>query len=396
MRPEDFASESPGRLEPTEFDERAGSGPGGVRRVRGVGFVPDSLPPKSLRRDELLDALYDPLMTAERSLSLLEGCGRNLKNPHLLIGPFVRREARLSSAIENTFASAEQLALFEFDPSTVDNRDEVREVYNYVRALEHGLRSKLPVCIRLIQEMHGILLDGIRRPNVRPGRFRDTQNAIGREGGSFADARYVPPPAAHMRDSMHQFEQYIHEDDHLPRLVRFALIHYQFEAIHPFDDGNGRLGRLLIPLLLCEQGQLTKPLVYVSGYFEQHRQQYYDLLLRVSTHGDWLAWIHFFLEALHVQAEDAILRADRLNTLRESYYDALQTKRASATLMRIVDMLFERPSLTISEVADRVGINYSPASTAVGRLVERRILVEATGRRKNRVYVAPEILKVID
>lgn len=345
---------------------------------------------------EFFGALFQSVLDAERALSALDGAASQLPNPHLLIGPFLRREAKLSSAIENTFASAEQLALFEFDPTSVENRDEVREVFNYVRALEHGLQSELPICLRLIKEMHKILLDGVRRSAGRPGAFRTIQNAIMREGDGFTRAKFVPPPPALVEGCLAHLERFIHAESQIPRLVRFALVHYQFETIHPFDDGNGRLGRLLITLQLCKQAQMSKPLVYVSGYFEQHRSQYTDLLYGVSTRGEWYEWIRFFLEAIRSQAEDALGRAKRLWALRDDYQARVREKRASALLPQIVDQLFLRPSLTIAEVRRLADINANTASAIVNRLCDKGILHEATGRKRDRIFVATKILEIIE
>ncbi|MBL0922372.1 MAG: Fic family protein [Phycisphaerales bacterium] len=362
-----------------------------------MSFVPNPLPP-GLERTELLARLFDPLIAAERAIAQLEGSARQLKNPHILIGPFSRREAMLSSAIEDTHASAEQMALFEFEPDFVENRDEVQEVVNYVRALEVGLASDLPVCKRLIRDLHERLLRNVRRANARPGEFRRTQNAIGGGGGSFsfAAAKFVPPPPQRLQESLDAFERYANTSDGLPHLVRVALMHYQFEAIHPFDDGNGRVGRLLIGLMLCHPEHLSKPLVYVSAYFEKHRDRYYELLFEVSSRGGWYEWIEFFLQAVATQAVDAIGRAQRLADLREDMHRRVRKKRASALLPEIVDHLFVAPSVTARHVCELTGVQPNSAYSAIEKLVEANILVEGTGRRKGTVYYAPEILRAID
>jgi len=396
MRPDDFGPCSPGRLVPVEFGERAPDTPGGAVTVRrGSGFVPDPLPPRTLGRREILDALYDAIAAAERALSVLEGATQQLHNPHLLIGPFLTREAKLSSAIENTFASARELALFDLDARAVDDRDQTREVMNYIRALEHGLRSELPLCLRLLREMHAVLMKGVPTRARRIGDFRSGQAAIG-STERFEEARYVAPPAGELQPCLDAFESYLATPDDLPRLVRFALLHYQFEAIHPFEDGNGRLGRLLIVLQLCKQAQMTHPAIYVSGFFEAHRQDYYDLLLRVSTDGAWLDWIRFFLRAVESQAIDALSRARRIIELNQQHQKRVREKRASALLPVLVDRLYERPALTIAEVSRICRVTPRAAALAVRRLVEKGILVEATGRKKNRIFIAPEILDVIE
>jgi len=392
-----FTKKSPGQLKPTTFTEtKWRRDHWESEQTRGYGFVPDPLPPK-INPSELLVDLYGPIVDAERNLSLLEGTARRLPNPHLLVGVFSRREAILSSAIEDTFASAEELALFDFDPSTVDNRDPAREVSNYVKALEHGLNSKLPICLRLIREMHALLLQGVNRQDVTPGEFRNTQNAIGPKGCAFKQARFVPPPPDFIPSCLDRLEQFINaQDTQLPRLVRFALIHYQFEAIHPFLDGNGRLGRLLVTLMICRQGQLTQPLVYVSGYFEQHREVYYDLLYRVSVEGVWTQWVQFFLVAVATQANDAVDRADRLLDLQADLHQRVRRKQSSALLPKLIDELFMSPAVTLAKAQRVLDCSTQTASNLIGRLVEHDILVEATGRRHGRVFVCRQILDLIN
>ena len=394
MKRDEFSDDAPGELISTSFREhRIRDGARHDAEVTGVAFCPSPLPP-NLPLGEMLPKIYPVLLEAERNLSLLEGIASRISNPHLLIGPFSRREAILSSRIENTFASARELALFEEDPQALeDDRDDVREVHNYVSALNHGLASERPISINLIRDMHRILLRSVRGEDKRPGEFRDRQNAIG--GNTFESSRFVPPPTLRVLDCMRDLETFIHKKDDIPRLVRFAMVHYQFEAIHPFLDGNGRVGRLLITLLLCAQSQLTKPLVYVSGYFEANRQEYYDRLFEVSTRNRWIPWIEFFLRAVATQAEDARSRADRLIALQEEFQTMVREKRASAKLVEVVDGLFAKPSVTIQDVQDLTGMTPTAAGNLVKRLVEKAILVEATGKRRDRVFVAPKILNVI-
>ncbi len=267
----DFAADQAGRL---------------ITAPQGYwAFVPNPLPPSV----NLTWDLVGKISEADRALSELAGVARTLPNPHLLIGPFIRREAVLSSRIEGTQASLSDLFFFEasgtIDPQTPD----VREVSNYVKALEHGLArlKKLPVSLRLIREMHEQLMGGARGDHLTPGEFRRSQNWIGPPGCTLMDAVYVPPPEDEMTEALDHLEKYLHSASSLPPLVRLALIHYQFEAIHPFLDGNGRIGRLLLTLLLCAEGLLPHPLLYLSAYFERHRQEYYRLLLAVSQSGHW-------------------------------------------------------------------------------------------------------------
>lgn len=236
----------------------------------------------------------------------LSGMGRRLPNPHLLIGPFLHREAILSSRIEGTHATAKELVLFEAMPQSLSTPD-VKEVANYVQAMKYGLArlKELPVCLRLIKELHEILLKGVRGDQHRPGEFRDEQNLIGEQGQSPAQARFVPPPHKDMIEALYALEKYMATPTDIPVLIQLALIHYQFETIHPFMDGNGRIGRLLTTLLLCERGCLPDPLLYLSAYFERNRDAYMDALLLVSQRGSWEDWIIFFLRGVLEQAKDA-------------------------------------------------------------------------------------------
>ena len=391
----DFTDKSPGRLEPTTFTETvAEDGVLVATQVEGRGFVPNPLPPDVEPASFLFD-LYPLILAADRNLSLLEGTARRLPNPHLLTGVFARREAILSSAIEDTFASAEDLALLELSPTEVEDRDAAREVANYVRALEHALSSELPICLRLIRDLHAILLEGVRRPGVLPGEFRKSQNAIGR-GHRFSQAKFVPPPPSFVTPCLRELEAYLNREDKLfPRLVRFAFVHYQFEAIHPFTDGNGRVGRLLITLMLCRQAQLSSPLVYVSAFLEQNRNRYSNLLYRVSTQGAWQEWTAFFLEAVASQAEDAVRRADRLLDLQAEWHELVHEKRASPFLPGLVDRLFHSPFLNAAAVVDELRVTPKTAGALIRRLVDKGILAQTTKRSRGRVYAARKIIELI-
>ena len=317
MLREDFGSASPGELVRTSFEEHGLENGQPVTLITdGWAFVPDPLPPTGLALKELLGELYGELITAERSLARLDGIGEDLLNASLLWAPLAHREAILSSRIEDTIASAEELASIEAGEKP--ERREALEVSNYVKALNHGLRSDLPVCCRLMREMHSVLLSrGVRGSDARPGEFRIDQNYIGNQEDGFTDARFVPPPAGtHLTSGLDSFEKYANQNSYgLPKLVAIALMHYQFETIHPFRDGNGRIGRLIAALSLCKMNLLREPFVYLSGYFEPRREQYNDLMLRVSTSGRWLPWIRFFLNAIAMQSADA---ANRIRKLRKT------------------------------------------------------------------------------
>ncbi len=380
MQPSDFKQDKCGKLVRTPQGYRA--------------YVPDPLEPQLELRLPMVSALSD----ADRALSELAGIARTLPNPHLLIGPFIRREAVLSSRIEGTQASFSDLLFFEAASLREDEVPDVREVANYVRALEYGLArlSELPLCLRLIREIHAKLMEGVRGQEQTPGEFRNRQNWIGRPGCSLTQAIYVPPPVEEMQEALHAFEKYLHAQSELPPLIRMALIHYQFEAIHPFLDGNGRVGRLLITLLLCAEGMLSQPLLYLSAFFERRRDEYYRYLLGVSQQGQWNEWISFFLQAVATQARDAIRRSDKLLALWRSYRSKMQAARASALLLRLVDDLFEYPALTNPLASKRLSVTPRAAQLNINKLLDAAILKEATGRARNRVYIAPEIISIIE
>jgi len=364
-----------------------------VRAAQGYfAYVPAPLEPEIHLDIELVRVLSD----ADRAISELAGIARTLPNPHLLIGPFVRREAVLSSRIEGTQASYSDLLFFDAAQLRETEVPDVREVSNYVRALEHGLKrlDELPLSLRLIREMHERLLAGVRGGNQTPGEFRRSQNWIGAPGCTLMDATYVPPPVVEMEEALDAFENYLHRQSRLPALIRLALIHYQFEAIHPFLDGNGRIGRLLVTLLLCIEGILPQPLLYLSAFFERHRNDYYAHLLEVSQKGQWTNWIKFFLRAVMAQSKDAIERSDRLLALWQGYRDRLQEARASALLLQLVDNLFQLPITTNSLAVEKLSVTPRSAQLNIDKLVEAGILREATGNRRNRVYVADQIVEI--
>jgi Fic family protein len=338
------------------------------------------------------------LAEAERAVGRLSGVGTTLPNPYLLINPFIRREAVLSSRIEGTQASLSDLLFFEAAPSAPARVADVHEVANYVRALESGLEPerKLPLSLRLIREMHRILMTGVGGSHLTPGEFRRSQNWIGPPGSKLDDAIVVPPPVPEMNAALDALEKHLHDRSDLPALIRLALIHYQFEAIHPFLDGNGRIGRLLISLLLCEWRLLPSPLLYLSAFFEKRRQEYYHRLLAVSQKGEWESWVEFFLSGVAEQALDAVRRAARLSALRDEYHARLQRARASALLLKLVDGLFHHPAITVPGAARQLNVTQRAASQNVGKLVQAGILAEATGRARYRIFVANAIIRAIE
>lgn len=380
MRREDFSATFPGTL------KEIGAG--------YLAFVPPPIP-SSIEWSSDLARL---LSAADRALGQLAGVGRTLANPHLLIRPFVNREAVLSSRIEGTRASLSDLFLFDAAPEAEPEVDDVREVSNYVRALEHGLErmDSLPIGQRLLCELHSELLRGTRGEQSA-GELRRIQVWIGAPGARLADAIFVPPPANELTPLLSDLERFIHsEREDLPPLIRIALAHYQFEAIHPFHDGNGRLGRLLITLMLHQEKLLDVPLLYLSAYFERHRTEYYDRLREVSTRGARNEWLAFFLRGVAEQSTDAVVRASQLLDLRDEYHKRLHAARSSALVHKLIDELFVYPAVSVPRAAGILGVTYRSAQMNVLHLVKAGILREVTGRKRNRIFMADGVVHAIE
>jgi Fic family protein len=354
-------------------------------------FVPDPLPPRIEFGDRLIRALSD----ADRAIGRLAGEGRRLPNPHLLIRPFVRREAVLSSRIEGTQATLGELLAAEAGATVKRSPEDLREVANYVAALERGVArlKKLPLSLRLVRELHERLMRGVRGDRAYPGEFRRTQNWIGAPGSTLANAIYVPPPVEEMKAALGAWESFLH-DRSQPPLVQIALIHSQFEAIHPFVDGNGRVGRLLITLFLIERGILPTPLLYISAFFEATRHDYYDRLLGVTQRGDWAAWIEYFLNGVARQGEDALSRAERINQLLARWREKAAGR--SATALRLVDLLAENPFWTVKRAAERLGVAFTTCQRAVVTLEQAGVLKRTSAARRDRVYCAQAILNILE
>jgi len=350
------------------------------------------LPPKLLWEPVLLRTLSD----ADRAVGRLAGEGGRLPNPHLLIHSFVRREAVLSSRIEGTRATLGELLAAEAGAVVERSPSDLREVANYVDALEHGIRrlSKLPLSLRLVKEIHACLMAGVRGTRATPGQFRRSQNWIGPAGCTLGNASFVPPPPDEMERALRDWETFLH-DTSLPPLVQIALSHYQFEAIHPFLDGNGRVGRLLITLFLVERSILPAPLLYLSAFFEATRRDYYDRLLAVSERGEWEAWLEYFLNGVACQSEDALGRAARISTLLARWRVAV-ARRASKVALALVDLLAENPFWMINGIARRLQVAYTTAQRAVGKLEAIGILKQVSRSKRDRVYCARAILRILE
>ena len=368
--------------------------PGHMIRCAGGyrAFFPAPLPPTI----EWDGALAAALSRADLAVERLAGEGRRFSNPHLFIRSFVRREAVLSSRIEGTRTTLAELLVAEAGATgTVDNAD-LREVANYVAALECGLDRLhvLPLSLRLIREIHEQLMRGVRDDAATPGEFRRSQTWIGPPGCTLNDARYVPPPPDELMPCLHALERFLHEDS-LPVLVHAALAHAQFEAIHPFLDGNGRVGRLLITLLLAERGVLPSPLLCLSAYFAGTREDYYAHLFAITETGAWEDWLVYFLRGVRLQADDALSRIERLDSVFDSWRDDL-ADALSPRLEEVLCLFVERPFRSVSEIGKTLGVAYTTARRAVARLEEAGI-VSPTGRsRRNRIYCARAVLAVLD
>lgn len=388
MNPEDFARSTSGKI------IKAGHGD-----TAYWTFIPHSLPP-ALSADWKITKL---ISEADRSLSELSGLGRTLPNPDLLIAPFLRREAVLSSRIEGTQSDIDDLYLYEAGQLPLPGMEnqgpseaDLREVFNYVVALKFGLSrlDVLPVSLRLITETHKVLMQGVRGEHATPGKFRTRQNWIG--GSTITDAVYVPPPVEEMQAALNSFEKYLHTEDSFPPLIRLALIHYQFEAIHPFVDGNGRMGRLLLSLLMMNWNLMSLPLLYLSAYFERNRQTYYDLLLAISQKGAWDEWVAFFLQGVQEQSKDAILRIRSLQDLQAKWKKRLDDSRANASVLRLVEHLFETPILTIPQAQKLLKVKtYRTAQQSIEKLASLKIISPLGRETYDKRYIAKDIILAV-
>ena len=355
--------------------------PGGYR-----AFLPKPLPPDPpLRLDDQAQVL---LSEADRAIGRLDAATELLPNPHLFVMMYVRKEAVDSSRIEGTQASLTDLVEYESKVHRKGLPDDVAEVANYVSALNHGLSrlAEIPVSSRLIREIHSQLLHGVRGAEKRPGEFRVTQNWIGGRG-SLDEAVFVPPPPTEVPPAMSNLEKFLHDEAPLQPLIKCGLAHAQFETIHPFLDGNGRAGRLLITLLLCWKGVLKRPLLYLSDYFNTHRTEYYDRLQAVRDEGDWEEWLLFFLEGVRSVSMKATNTAKLMQTMRDEHRALIGRELAgTGTGLVLLDALFEHPIMTVADVARVIDRGYATANNLVAAFESRGLLKETTGRSRNRVY----------
>lgn len=368
--------------------------------IKGAwAYVPNPLPPH-------LDCspLISVLDRASMAVGELRGVGYAVPNPYLLIRPLQRKEAVASSQIEGTVTELSDLFLLEEGVDESRRPVDTREVLNYVRALVHAISrlDKLPLSSRLLNEAHSILMRNVavdRGAKYPPGEFRRDQNWIGRRNADIHDARFVPPPVPEMMNALADFERYINkisDNDDAPDLIRSALIHYQFEAIHPYPDGNGRIGRLLIPLYLAQSGVLPQPLLYLSPFFERNRDEYVDRLLSVSRDGAWLEWVRFFLRGVVEQCRDAIIRMQKLRDLQSTYRNKLQKVGSSGLAARLIDHIFERPFISVPIAQNFLEVTYPTAKAAIDRLIAAKVLEELEPRTKPKFFVAREVYRTIE
>lgn len=360
-----------------------------VRQHEGYSaFIPAPLPPDPpVEMDEELLAL---LSDADRALGRLDGSIQTLPDPELFVFMYVRKEAVLSSQIEGTQSSLNDVLEAEAAISDPDRPRDVDEVLNYVDAMNYGLSrlKELPISVRLLKEIHEHLLKNVRGADKQPGELRRSQNWIGPGGATLLDATFVPPPAHEVPSALGDFETFLYSEVPIPALIRIGLAHAQLETIHPFLDGNGRMGRLLITFLLCERGTLMKPVLYLSHYFKRHRTTYYELLQNVRDEGDWESWLKFFLRGLTEVSKEATDTARAIVDLRESHRNLIVNEfgRAAGNALMVLERLYSRPYVSVNQVAEITGVSYPAASSLMAKFVEHGMLVEMTGQARNRRF----------
>lgn len=362
-------------------------------------FVPNRLPPDPpLQMDDEMQYL---LSAADRKLGRLDGIIRILPNPDLFLAMYVKKEAVLSSQIEGTQASlVDVLDKPDSNEPDPNKKFDVEDVVNYVKAMNYGIKrlDTLPLSLRLIREIHSILLQGVRGSDRRPGEFRSSQNWIGPTGCTLNTATFVPPPVEEMNSAMADLELFFYDNRFIPPLIKIAMIHAQFETIHPFLDGNGRVGRLLITFWLCQQEILSKPLLYLSYYFKQNRTEYYDRLMNVRLHGDWENWVKFFLKGIASTAEGATTSATKILAIKERYSQILaQQSGSNSNYQRLLDILFERPIISRKNVTDLLNVSSPTAGAIIDTFVELKILKDDTpDRQRNKQYLFSEYISIME
>jgi Fic family protein len=349
-------------------------------------FIPAPLPPKpAVRMDATMQTL---LSRADQAVGRLDGVIQTLPSAELFIYMYVRHEAVLSSQIEGSQSTLKDLLAIELEPERLGLPDDVEEVVNYVRAMNYGLERlvDLPLSLNLLCEIHSELLKSGRGSKKRPGAFREEQNWLGEEGAPIARATFVPPPPYEMKQALHDFENFLHKERQLPDLIHTGLAHAQFETIHPFLDGNGRVGRLLITFLLVYRGVLHRPLLYLSLYLKRHRAEYYDRLMAIRESGDWEGWTRFFLLGVTETSRDATATARAILALRDQHRALLQDKNIGVNGLRLLESLYRRPLVHAKSVSRELDVHYVTASKLIERFQDLGLLVEITGRKRDRIF----------
>jgi Fic family protein len=378
-------------------NQQAHTGRAGTYAVQIGGyraFVPRALPPEP--PVQLDSEMVHLLSQADRALGRLDGASEILPNADLFVAMYVSKEAVLSSQIEGTQASLIDVLAFEADATIPDNPQDIEEVMNYVKALNYGLQrlNTLPLSLRLIREIHALLLQGVRGASRSPGEFRTAQNWIGRPDDTIRTAQFVPPSPADMQTALDNLERFIHEEGVLPILLKVGVVHAQFETIHPFLDGNGRMGRLLITFILCSEGVLRRPLLYLSHFFKMQRFDYYRHLQNIRENGDWESWLKFFLRGVHEVAQEATTTARNIVQLREIHRDLIFTRlsRSAGPAWQLLEFLYRRPVVTVNNVVEVTGLSYANANSLVARFIEQGILEQMDSNKRNRRFVYAQYL----
>ncbi len=380
----------------TQESQRGSTRAGAFRGDGGSDqpFVPKPLPPDPPL--EIDEEMLAALSRADQSLGCLDGVIQTIPNPDLFVAMYVRREAVLSSQIEGTQSTLQDLLAAELEPAAPGLPDDVEEVVNYVHAMNYGIHrlATLPLSKRLVREIHAELLRSGRGAHRMPGEFRRDQNWIGPEGAPIERATFVPPPVPQMHEALDDLERFLNEDHGLPVLVHVGLAHAQFETIHPFIDGNGRVGRLLITFQLVHRRILHRPLLYLSHYLKQNRSEYYDRLMSIRQRGDWEGWLRFFLRGVAQTATEATETAQSILVLRERDRTAIQ-ERTGLNGVRLHDLLFERPLVNVNLVKDQLDVSFATANNLVAQFEQAGLLREITGGRRRRVFSYDRYLAVI-
>jgi len=369
-----------------------------VRQKGGYqAYIPKPLPPKPPVYFD--DELHHLLSEADRALARLDGMTTVLPNADLFVAMYVKKEALLSSQIEGTQASLQGILQFEADMVPTDNINEVKEVINYIRAMDDGLArtSRELFSLEILQEIHRTLLKGTRGGKKEPGKIRTVQNWIGPRGSNLYSASFIPPPPEKVPELLEDLRAFIIADDRIPPLIKIGLVHAQFETIHPFIDGNGRMGRLFVTFYLCQKGILARPLLYLSIYLKAHREEYYSLLQEIRFEGDWESWLKFFLRGIIEVSNEALANAREIITLKEKLLDTLvRNNIGGLSAVRLLDLLFAKPVVTVADISKELGISHQPAYDLVNQFETLGIIREITGKKRYKKYLFVDYVLIIE